>query len=267
MLASAVHAADARRPIAIELVFGADYTSLVGEQMVADAKLRGEQEVAAKLDEAVRYFDFVTSGEPAPHKLSLRIEHPDAVAGAGGSAADLRDYYLFASVDGRFDPTSFWVFRDAASNVAGAESADQIVTDLGKQVLDRQNVVLIVEKLLAQVSFTEQGKFQASARPGWVIQGSRTELCIRQNSEIRVETTIPGADIEDDFVTEVKRNPQHDHESTSSIAKSGEDLGPLLSAPDQARIVGVYVSRYDQECPTQTPVVETAPASASFPGG
>jgi hypothetical protein len=260
-LASLVVAADPGKTIAVEVAFGRDYMDMLGAARTAQAKKLAEAASVEVLNEMIRYFSFVESAGQAQHRLVLTIDHPDSL-GAVGTAVDIRDYYVSPVVDGLAKTDVNWIFREATSNLSGADSPESIAQSLREQLLHNRSFV--IERLLGTISFSDQGRFESSTVPGWVIPRPRTELCIKPNSEIRVVTTIPGASIEEDFETEVKRNPSGDHESTFSRPKPDEDVALLLAAPDEARLVGAYVLKYERECPEGVPVVESTPTSTTF---
>lgn len=256
--------ADAQRPVRVELDLGKSYRIALGESAANEAKELAEAALTSALNEKIRYFTFVASAETGSHTLSFRIDHPTPDETRSG-AVSLFDYYLFLDFkknNGGVTKSLQWLFRDAASSLNGVDTPQTIAAKLRSDVSERQYENIITE-LLSQASFTEKARFKPEGTKGWIIEHSRESLCMAPNSELQIESIVPPEGFEDSFLAEVKRRQSGDDTSTFTRAK--DNVEPLLTEPDNAKVLAIYVINYEAEC--ERTVTESTPAMVTFSAG
>ncbi|MFC3122324.1 hypothetical protein [Agaribacter flavus] len=251
--------ADTKTQIAVNVEIGASYTSVLGEVASMEAKTLAESELVIVLKDLIRYFDFVTSKENTSYTLEFKIDTPSS--SNQGGIHSLHDYYVFLRLkhaQNQRGQTIHWLFRDAAASLHNADSPQTITASLSTHVEQVQHK-RIVQELLKHVSFTDQARFNGSK--GWIISHSAKALCMNKKSLVEIHSIVPGQGFEDEFYAEVKRH-RDDHITTFILAK--DDVSSLSTQPDQAKVLGVHVLKYERQCEHQNTLSETSPSNVSF---
>ncbi len=255
--------AEIKKNIQVSVTVGDSYANALGAEITAEAKSLSESELVSSLKDFVRYFHFVSSGTPATYHLQFHIANP--VNNSVTTMQNIHDYYLFVSLKRENTPLSpelNWLFRDAASNLNGADSA-QSIAQLLINLVEKQHHKIVGE-LLSQVSFTDNATFKNQGRvKGWIIQHSAIALCLYKRSKLRITSIVPEEGFEDEFSAEVKKHP-NDHLTT--FTKAQDDVSSLLDAPEKAKVVAVHVISYERQCEQPT-ISEVSPTSVSFAEG
>ncbi|OZG75171.1 hypothetical protein BTA51_01945 [Hahella sp. CCB-MM4] len=259
---------DPEKQVRIELILGESYMIALGNEASSTAKQLVEASLVSALSDKIRYFSFVPSTQPALHTLTFRIDHPTPGLVRSGDVASVLDYYVFlefhknnASTQG----SMHWLFRDSASNLNGVDTPETIAEKLSNDIHSRYHSN-IVRDMLSQVSFTEKAHFKpgtTAKNSGWIIDHSRQSLCMAPHNKVIVESIVPQEGFEEKFTAEVKRRTSGDEVST--FTKATEDVDELMSAPENARVIAVYVISYEAEC--EPSLVETPPELVSFTEG
>lgn len=233
--------------------------------MAAEAKNLAESELVNSLQDQIRYFQFVPSETQTTYRLQFHIDNPPTSSSM--TMNNIHDYYLFVSLrrnNTQMTPRLDWLFRDAGSNLNGADSALSIAQLLSNQVKQRHNN--IVAELLSQVSFTNNATFNNQGRvKGWLIKHSAKALCLYKRSKLRITSIVPEGGYEDEFDAEVKKHPD-DHFTTFTTAKDQANVSSLLDDPDKAKVLAVHVISYERQC-EQPALTETSPTAVSFAQG
>ena len=256
--------AEAEKKIKIELILGNTYQAALGQQNTQRAKQLVEEVLAHTLNEKIKYFTFVPSNEMGSHTLVFRLDHPSSVNNGLGQSANLYDYYIFMDFNkdnSNVVKSLHWLYRDAASSLSGVDTPETIAEKISNDVRERQYENII--DMLSEVSFTSRAHFKPDGYPGWIIDYSRNSLCMAPDSKLAIETIVPSAGFEDKFNAEVKRRITGDDSSTYS--KATEDVQPLMSDPDSARVIAIYVMKYEAEC--ESTLTESSPSMVTFSGG
>ena len=257
--------AEVKTNIQVLVTFGDSYTNVLGTKMAAEAKSLAEFELVNSLQDQIRYFQFVPSEVPATYRLQFHIDNPPTTSSMAMN--NIHDYYLFVSLmrdSSQLTPKLDWLFRDAGSNLNGADSALSIAQLLSNQVKQRHNN--IVAELLSQVSFTNKATFNNQGRvKGWLIKHSAKALCLYKRSKLRITSIVPEGGYEDEFDAEVKKHPD-DHFTTFTTAKDQANVSSLLDDPDKAKVLAVHVISYERQC-EQPAITETSPTAVSFAQG
>lgn len=256
--------AEDREKIGVEVAFGEAYADLLGTAAAAEAKTQAEESLVAALGDIIKYFDFVTTDEPATHSLNFRIAHPPSET--SGQFENLHDYYVFLSLKSngqKKGETLNWLFRDAADSLNGVDSASSIAATLNKHVIESQYEG-IIRDLLNHLSFTSKAEFDSSIK-GWILEHPRNSLCMQSNSTLKVHSIVPVHLYEEEFEAIVRKRPSTDGESTLSVAS--DDVSLLITNPGDAKVVAVRVLKYERECPAPQVITETAPLNVSFSDG
>ncbi len=257
--------ADPEKQVRVELALGESYTIALGNEASATAKVLVEASLVKALGDRIKYFSFVPSSQSAQHTLTFRIDHPTPGLIRSGDVASVLDYYVF--LEFHKNNTSamdslHWLFRDSASNLNGVDTPETIAEKLSEDIRERYHNN-IIKDMLSQVSFTEKAHFKPEGVKGWIIDHSRQSLCMAPDSEVIVESIVPQEGFEEKFAAEVKRRQSGDEVST--FTKATEDVDELMSAPQNARVIAVYVVNYEVEC--EPSLVETPPEMVSFTEG
>lgn len=256
--------ADPERQIRVELELGRSYGAALGREASAGAKQIAEAALVKVLGDNVKYFSFVPSSEHASHTLTFLIDHPTPDQRSTG--VSLFDYYVFLEFKKNNSNVSShkirWLFRDAASNLNGVDSPETIAEDLSRAIKNQYNHTIIRE-MLSNVSFTEKARFKFQGAKGWIIEHSRHSLCMAPDSEVIVESIVPQEGFEESYSAEVKRRQSGDDVST--FTKATENVDALMTDPENARVVAVYVRSYEAEC--ETILVESSPEMVTFGEG
>jgi hypothetical protein len=257
--------AEVKTNIQVLVTFGDSYADVLGTKMAAEAKSLAEFELVNSLQDQIRYFQFVPSETQATYRLKFHIDNPPTSSSIAMN--NIHDYYLFVSLkqnNTQMVPTLDWLFRDAGSNLNGADSALSIAQLLSNQVKQRHNN--IVAELLSQVSFTNNATFNNQGRvKGWLIKHSAKALCLYKRSKLRITSIVPEGGYEDEFDAEVKKHPD-DHFTTFTTAKDQANVTSLLDDPDKAKVLAVHVISYERQC-EQPALTETSPTAVSFVQG
>ncbi len=256
--------ADAERQIRVELDLGNSYRIALGENAAKEAKILAEAALTKALGEKIKYFTFVSSAATGSHTLSFRIDHPTPDE-TRSSAVSLFDYYLFLDFkknNGGITKSLQWLFRDAASSLNGVDTPETIAAKLRSDVSERQHEKIITD-LLSHASFTEKARFKPDGTKGWIIEHSRQSLCMAPDSELQIESIVPPEGFEDSFLAEVKRRQSGDEASTFTRAK--DNVEPLMTDPENARVLAIYVINYEAEC--ERTVTESTPTMVTFSEG
>jgi hypothetical protein len=255
--------ADPEKRIRVELELGKTYAVALGQDASAKAKQLAEAALVDALGEKVKYFSFVPSSQSGTHTLTFRIDHPTPDLSHTGIS--LFDYYVFLDFkknNSNVQHTLHWLFRDAASSLNGVDTPETIAENLSKDIRSRHDNSIIKE-MLSKVSFTEKARFKFEGAKGWIIDHSRHSLCMAPDSEIVVESIVPPEGFEEKYGAEVKRRQSGDDVST--FTKATDDVDELMAAPENARVVAVYVINYEAEC--ENTLVESSPEMVSFGEG
>ncbi|MCP4768941.1 MAG: hypothetical protein GY875_22105 [Gammaproteobacteria bacterium] len=176
--------AEDRKKIGVEVAFGATYANVLGNAAALEAKNLAESGLVIALSDVIKYFDFVPGGETANHKLSFKIAHPPAET--PGLFENIHDYYVFLSLQSNSQKkgeTLHWLFRDAASNLNGVDSAQSIAVSLNKHVKEtRHERNTPVIETLPQEFITRQ-QFKVYAESGLKGNASSREKALLISSQ------------------------------------------------------------------------------------
>jgi len=248
------------------LVLGESHARAFGSSGVIKTKQLVEETLAETLNIKIKYFDFVPSTETGSHTLTFRIDHPPDQFSSNGTNVNSFDYYLFldfkknnASVDEKLH----WLFRDSAASLSDADTPETIAAKLSQDVTERQYND-IVEKMLSKVSFTDDAQFKPDFPEGWIINRPRKDLCMSQDSQLKIESVVPQGNFKDSFPAEVKGRLSNE-DNVSTFARPSSDVQLLKVEPDQARVIAIYVMEYEPEC--DNPIVENVPTPSLFSAG
>lgn len=265
VLGSTQAQAEPEKRIRVELELGDLYAIALGNEESAKAKQLAEAALVETLGLKVKYFTFVPSSEQGNHTLSFQIDNPTQGQVGSESGISLFDYYVFLKFkenNNDVEQSIFWLFRDAASSLNGADTpetiAEKLSNDIRNQYHDR-----IIKDMLSRVSFTEKAHFKSDRTKGWIIEHSRHALCMAQDSEVKIRSIVPHEGFEESYEAEVKRRQSGDEAST--FAKAIKDVDELLADPQNARVVAVYVIDYEAQC--EAPLLESTPEMVSFSEG
>jgi hypothetical protein len=255
--------ADPEKRIRVELELGDAYAVALGAEASARAKQLAEAALVETLGAKVKYFSFVPSSESGTHTLTFRIDHPTPDLNSSGIS--LFDYYVFLEFkkdNSDIQHTLHWLFRDAASNLNGVDTPETIAENLRNDIRS-QHAHSIIRDMLSKVSFTEKAHFKSQGAKGWIIDHSRQSMCMAPDSEVIVASIVPSEGFEEKYGAEVKRRQSGDDIST--FTKATDDVDELMDAPENAKVVAVYVINYQAEC--ENPLMESSPEMVSFDEG
>ncbi len=258
--------AEPEKRIRVELQLGELYAIALGNDDSAKAKQLAEAALVETLGEKVKYFTFVPSSEQGNHTLTFRIDNPSQGQGDFESGISLYDYYVFLEFkenNSDIKHSIFWLFRDAASSLNGADTPETIAEKLSNDIRTQQYHEKIIRNMLSRVSFTEKAHFTFDEAKGWIIEHSRHSLCMAQDSEVMVRSIVPQGGFEESYEAEVKRRQSGDEAST--FAKAVKDVEELMTNPQNVQVVAVYVINYEAQC--EAPLLESSPEMVSFSEG
>lgn len=272
---------DTRTKVRVELQLSRDYSLALGQAEMKRAVELTENALVDSLNDHIKYFRFVLSEDTGSHTLVFRIDKPKSTAVGDQRFDDLSDYYLFLDFNKNNTELSgqiHWLFRDSASSLNGAESAEtiaeKILCDISRpqysacdetKYLAQAKFKDIAKDLLSLASFTNEAEFKPEGNSGWLIQRPREHLCMGQNSKLRIQSLVPPELFENDFDVVVKRRLNGDDESTFTLPDQNVDVEPLLSDPDKAKVLAIFVTSYVSEC--KSPIRETLPSAVNFGSG
>lgn len=257
--------ADTRKKISVEVSFGSSYATALGTAATSDARALSEQSLVESLGDAVKYFQFVPSSEQAEHSLLFEIGEPAADNNA--ILSSVLEYYVFLTLNSggkKHGKKLHWLFRDAASNLNGVDTPESIAASLHKAVATDQ-ADNIIDKLLNEISFTDNASFKGTGIKGWIINHPRHVLCMHPDSRLKIHSVIPNETIEDAFEAQVRRQSSGD--DTTTFTKAIGDVSSLGADPDAAEVVGVHVLSYELECAEAEVLQENSPTDTSFEQG
>ncbi|MDF2176898.1 hypothetical protein P2G88_01355 [Aliiglaciecola sp. CAU 1673] len=248
--------------IGVEVSLGEHFASLLGEADSQAAVTLAEHQLSEVLNDRIRYFDFTDENDNSGYRLQFVIDNP----AASGQGINIHDYYVFLNLQEQgqpLEPRLTWLFRDAASSLADAESPQSIADSLSWQVRNDKHR-LIVSQLLPVVSFTREASLQPlGSKGGWLILHSAKDLCLRPQSKVIVRSEVPGFGFIDDYNAEVK---EHENDDKVTFTLATEDVSLLLQDPAHAVVVGVRVLEYRRRCESEQAIAQSSPSSVSFSG-
>lgn len=257
--------AEPEQRIRVELELGEMYAIVLGSEDSEKAKKLAEEALVETLGMKIKYFTFVPSSKQGNHTLNFRIDFPHPGETGSESGISLHDYYVFLEFRENNTEASqrfFWVFRDAAASLNGADTpetiAEKLSSDIRTQYHDK-----IISNMLSRVSFTDRAHFTVDEAEGWIIEHSRHTLCMAHDSEVKIRSVVPSGGYQESYQAEVKRRQSGDEATT--FAKAVMDVDELLTDPQGVEVVAVYVINYEAQC--EAPLLESSPDMVSFTEG
>lgn len=253
--------------IRVEFILGQSFKDALGSQVAQETKDYVEGVLVNTLNEKIRYFHFLPSSSTEPHTLTFRFDRPAAGGDQGISRAMSYDDYIFLELkkdDSIIGPKHRWLFRDASASISNIDTKETIAARLSRDIEERE-FNFIVENQLNEVSFTDDAEFVPNI-PGWIINHSRRSMCMSQDSELKIESVVPVAEYVNNYVARVRRRVSNaDNVSTFALPSGDDDVRPLKVDPENARVIAIYVEKYNPEC--ESTFNESTPASTSFDQG
>ena len=257
--------AEPEKRIRIELELGDLYAIALGSEDSEKAKILVENALVETFGKKVKYFSFVPSSEQGNHTLTFRIDNPHHAQTGSASGISLHDYYVFLEFkenNNEVKQSIFWLFRDAAASLNGADTPETIAEKLSNDIRTQYHNK-IIKNMLSRVSFTDRAHFTVEQTEGWIIEHSRHSLCMAHDSEVKIRSVVPSGGYQESYQAEIKRRQSGDEATT--FAKAVMDVGELLTDPQSVEVVAVYVINYEAQC--EAPLMESSPDMVSFSEG